>query len=389
FLAGSTPISADQVPEQPVVNMTCPVPPVPVVSPGGVNIAYELNLEIPNTTATLIPESIEVIDEDTGKTLYIPDPEVFAQSYQPAAIPPPTTEKLMNGTKKLTTPRISIWFKVDPDAVPDRLIHRLTINQSAGGLPSRSVTGGEVTVRNDLKPVVLGSPVKGPGWVVMETTEPTTHHFLFPVTKDNITTVDQRYAQDLFYIDPVTGQAAEGDITRPESILSYGKELLAARDGTVVDVRDGVPDNDNFNLPPISFETGTGNYVIIDIGDGKYVCYLHIIPGSIRVKSGDTVKEGQVIGLLGNSGQSEIAHLHMEVVTGKPSIIGGEGYPYVFRSYNQIAELNKTALDEKFSNPDYSNKQYYSEFGNYVIFFPEPKPLENKIQENWDIVSFP
>jgi hypothetical protein len=391
FAAGSIPITAEQeqVPEQPIVNITFPVPLIPVESTNGVNIAYEIELTSPEKNA-IIPESIEVIDADTGKTLYIPDTDVFAKSYQPEAIPPPTQEELMNGTKKLITPRISIWFKVSPDAIPGRIAHRLTLNRTASGLPPAIITGGEVPVRKDLKPVVIGSPVKGSGWVIMETTEPTTHHFLFPVTINNITTVDQRFAQDFFYIDPITGQAAtEGEISNPGTFISYGKELLAVADGTVVDIRDGVPDNDNFDLPPLSFKTGTGNNVIIDIGDGKYACYMHIIPGSIRVRKGDTVQEGQVIGLLGNSGQSEIPHLHLEVVTGKPSIIGSEGYPYVYHSFDIIAELNKTALDEKFSHPDYDNKQFYSEFGNFVIFFPEPKLQENKLQENWAIVRFP
>ena len=35
---------------------------------------------------------------------------------------------------KFPSPRISIWFKVSPDAVPDKLVHRLTLNRTASGL---------------------------------------------------------------------------------------------------------------------------------------------------------------------------------------------------------------------------------------------------------------
>ncbi len=311
------------------------------------------------------------------------------RTYQKAAVPPPTAEERMNGTLKLTTPRISIWFKVSPDAVPDRLVHRLTLNRSADGLPPVSVTGGEVAVRKDLEPVVIGSPMHGPGWVVMETTEPTTHHFLMPVTIDNATTVDQRYAQDWFYIDPVTGQPSNGNVTLATDFPGYGKELYAVADGTVASVLDGVPDNAIYDLPPLDFATGTGNNVIIDIGNDKYACYCHIIPGSIRVAEGDAVKEGQVIGLLGNSGQSDIPHLHFEVVTGKPAIVGGEGYPFVFRSFDLIAGLNRTLLDERTSAPEYTSEQYWQEFGDFVEFFPEPVPQQNMLQENWAIVRFP
>lgn len=374
--------------EPPVVNMTVPVPPVPVASTDGVNIAYELELATTGD-APLVPETIEVIDQATGKTIYTPDAAVFTRTYQKAASPPPTAEERMNGTLKLSIPRISIWFKVSPDAVPERLVHRLTLNRSAEGLSTVSVIGGEVTVRKDLEPVVIGSPVRGPGWVVMETTEPTTHHFLMPVTINNMTTVDQRYAQDWFYIDPVTGQASNGNMTLATDFLGYGKELYAVADGTVVYLLDGIPDNGIYNVPPFNFATGTGNSVIIDIGNDKYACYCHIIPGSIRVAKGDAVKEGQVIGLLGNSGQSDIPHLHLEVVTGKPAIIGSEGYPFVFRSFDLIAGFNQTLLDEKTSAPEYTSEQYWQEFGDFIEFFPEPVPQQNRLQENWAIVRFP
>jgi murein DD-endopeptidase MepM/ murein hydrolase activator NlpD len=377
-----------QVPDTPVVNMTNPVAPVPVASTDGVNIAYELELKTPGGM-TLVPEKIEVIDAATGKTLYTPDAVVFAKTFLRAASPPPTTAEMINGTLKVPVPRISIWFKVSPDAVPDKLIHRLILNRTASGLPPLNITGGEVTVRKDQTPVVVGSPVRGAGWVAMETTEPTTHHFLMPVTINGVTTVDQRYAQDWFYIDPVTGQVARGDMNLTKNYLGYGKELLAVANGTVVDTRDGMPDNGIYKVPPFSFATGPGNNVIIDIGNNKYACYVHTIPGSIRVKKGDTVKEGQVIALLGNSGQSDIPHLHFEVVTGKPTLIGGEGYPFVFRSFDLIARFNQTLLDKRTSSPDYTSEKYWSEFGDFIQFNSQPVPQQNKLQENWAIVRFP
>ncbi|MEI6842663.1 MAG: hypothetical protein WCK53_15455, partial [Methanomicrobiales archaeon] len=114
-----------QVPETTVVNMTNPVAPIPVASTDGVNIAYELEL---NTTGNipLVLDKIEVIDPATGKTIYTPNVEVLKKTFQPATNPPPTAEEMMNGTLKLGIQRISIWFVVSPDAVPDKLIHRLT-----------------------------------------------------------------------------------------------------------------------------------------------------------------------------------------------------------------------------------------------------------------------
>ena len=53
-----------------------------------------------------------------------------------------------------------------------------------------------------------------------------------------------------------------------------------------------------------------------------------MIPGSITVSIGDTVSEGQVIGLVGNSGNSDLPHLHFQVVTERHHIAGAEGYPH-------------------------------------------------------------
>lgn len=372
------------------VIMTNPVAPIPLPSTDGINLAYELEITTPDRSP-VIAESIEVIDAATGRVVYTPEAQVWQKTWQPASNPPPTAGERMNGTLKLSVPRISLWFKVRPDAVPDRLVHRLTLNRSASGLPPLTVTGGAVTVRKDLKPVVIGPPVKGSGWVVMETTLPTTHHFLMPVTINNVTTVDQRYAQDWFYIDPVNGSAAAGNATLARNFLGYGKELLAVADGTVVQVRDGVPENEIiYHKIPFAFETGTGNTVIIGIGNDTYAGYCHIVPGSIRVKAGDRVKEGDVIALLGNTGQSDIPHLHFEVVKGRPAIIGGEGYPFVFREYRRIADrINETELETTGSLPKYAGADFWVKFGDFVRFLDRPVTQKEMLQENWEVVGFP
>jgi murein DD-endopeptidase MepM/ murein hydrolase activator NlpD len=55
-------------------------------------------------------------------------------------------------------------------------------------------------------------------------------------------------------------------------------------------------------------------------------------PGSVRVKVGDKVKTGQVLGLLGNSGNTDGPHLHFHVMDG-PSPLVSNGLPFVFESF--------------------------------------------------------
>ena len=58
---------------------------------------------------------------------------------------------------------------------------------------------------------------------------------------------------------------------------------------------------------------GYGNYVIIDHGNGYKTLYAHMVTGSLLVKAGDVVKQGQKIGQMGSTGRSTGTHIHFEV----------------------------------------------------------------------------
>jgi len=89
--------------------------------------------------------------------------------------------------------------------------------------------------------------------------------------------------------------------------------LIAHSDGKVVAVRKDYTKNDT---------TGNsyGNYVKIDHGNGYYTLYAHIAYGTVAVNNGSSVKKGQVIGYMGNTGHSFGAHLHFEVWNGNTRI---------------------------------------------------------------------
>ncbi|MDD1718890.1 MAG: hypothetical protein LUQ25_02405, partial [Methanoregulaceae archaeon] len=208
----------------PVKSMSVPFAPIPVTSQQGENLAYELEL-VPSKNETLVAEKVEVLDPTTGAILWSAGGDILAALNRPATVPPPTAEELLNGTSKLVYPRVSLWFTVGPDAVPDRLVHRVTLNRTSSGLDPLIVTGGEVAVRKDLQPVVVGSPMHGPGWIAMETTSPFTHHFSAQITHNGVTRVPQRYAQDWIYVDPATGEMVSGDANLAANYYGYGKEI--------------------------------------------------------------------------------------------------------------------------------------------------------------------
>ena len=78
----------------------------------------------------------------------------------------------------------------------------------------------------------------------------------------------------------------------------------------------------------------------------SYALYAHLQPGSIKVRVGDNVKPGQVIGLVGDSGNSIAPHLHFQVIDG-PSSLSSNGLPYQIRSFQVIGKTPGTkAFDE-------------------------------------------
>lgn len=86
-------------------------------------------------------------------------------------------------------------------------------------------------------------------------------------------------------------------------------------DGTVVYVRLGCPQSAAFtrNLDARECGSGWGNHVVIDHGEGLMTRYAHMAPDSIALRVGQQVLAGDFVGDMGNTGRSEVRHLHFEV----------------------------------------------------------------------------
>lgn len=141
--------------------------------------------------------------------------------------------------------------------------------------------------------------------------------------------------------------ASYGPGVKNANWFGYGAEILAVADAVVASVNDAVPENKpdtESRAVPITLETIGANYVILDLGNGRYAMYLHMQPGKIRVKAGDKVRRGQVLGLVGNSGNSDGPHLHFEICDAD-SPLGSEGLPFVFESFEKLGrgELSDNA----------------------------------------------
>ena len=115
----------------------------------------------------------------------------------------------------------------------------------------------------------------------------------------------------------------------------YGAPIYSVADGTVVNVYDEADEQVPGPKPTgITMANIGGNMMVVDIGDGAFAFYAHLQRGSLKAKLGDKVKAGQVLGLLGNTGNSTAPHLHFHLMDGT-SPLNANGLPYVFRQLHQ------------------------------------------------------
>ncbi len=137
---------------------------------------------------------------------------------------------------------------------------------------------------------------------------------------------NQRYAFDLEGVDE-QGRTRRGASDKNEDYFAYGREVLAPGDGKVIEVIDGVHENEPGSMNPYSM---VGNCVMIEHRENEVSVLCHLQPGSIQVKVGDRVKRGQPLGKCGNSGNSSEPHIHYHLQH-SPILQDGLGIKPVFQ----------------------------------------------------------
>lgn len=227
-------------------------------------------------------------------------------------------------------------------AIPARLEHRLTVDVGPG-LPVGPIltdTGGRATVARR-GPVTIAPPVAGGRWALVASAH---RRGLLPV--NGALRLGQRFAIDFSARLDASGRTHTGPSNRNASYFNYGQPLLAVAAGTVITAVDGLPDQIPNENRPVSLAKADGNHVILRLAPGVYAGYAHLEPGSLRVRRGDRVRPGQVLGRLGNSGNTSGPHLHFQLMT-RPSLLDADGLPFVvdrFRLDGHVPSLD-TLID--------------------------------------------
>jgi Peptidase family M23 len=153
-----------------------------------------------------------------------------------------------------------------------------------------------------------------------------------------------RYAYDFSIVDE-QGRMYRGDGEAPEEWLGWGVPVLAPGAGRVVesanDARDHGPDRVNFETALKTPRLTCGNYVVIDHGNGEFSVICHMKQGSVRVKPGDPVRQGEQLGQMGFSGDAITVHVHYQLQD--RGEFDGEGLPSYFSRFRR--RLGGRSLD--------------------------------------------
>jgi murein DD-endopeptidase MepM/ murein hydrolase activator NlpD len=187
-------------------------------------------------------------------------------------------------------------------------------------------------------PVTIGPPLRGGAWLAGNGPANASGHRRALFALGGRAVIGQRFAIDWVKVNP-QGRTFDGDAKQNAAYLAHGQEAIAVADGTIAAIKDGIPENVpgiTSRAVPITMDTIGGNFVVLDLGEGRYAFYAHLQPGSLRVKTGDKVNRGRVLGLVGNSGNSTEPHLHFHVSDGLESL-SSEGLPYVLDAFEIAA----------------------------------------------------
>ncbi len=247
-------------------------------------------------------------------------------------------ERLKAATSLLATPETPtttlppssvgiVWFDLalpSRRAIPRRLVHRLTVDVGPEAAEfGRFITDTGAPIRVARRPpTVLSPPLRGGRWVAA-----VGHHRRVILPVNGHLRLGQRFAVDFSARLDRRGRTHAGSPDRNAGYFDFGAPVLAVGAGTVVAAADRLPDQIPNHNKPVRLSAADGNYVIIRLGNGVYAAYGHLRRGSVRVHRGQVVHPGQVIGRLGNSGNSSGPHLHFQLM-GRPSFLNADGLPF-------------------------------------------------------------
>src|SRR5262249_6881832 len=145
------------------------------------------------------------------------------------------------------------------------------------------------------------------------------------------------------------------------------------------DMENAKPPN-NPDPRAITLQNALGNHVILDIGGGYFAFFAHMQKGSVTVKAGERVRRGQVLGKVGNSGNTSSPHLHFHIMNG-PTVFASDGLPYAIDRFELAGQIPPEQLG------DFSPSSMAKDFNPWRSGPPVSRRSQYPL--NFTIINFP
>ncbi|MGY0556637.1 MULTISPECIES: peptidoglycan DD-metalloendopeptidase family protein [unclassified Lysobacter] len=316
-------------------DLRVPVAPAPLPVAGTPRLVYELHLTnfAPDTLALT---GLQVLAGDDARQIAEFDTGQLA--HRIGRLSPEVDDPLLFAPGASAV--IYLELPLDVAAPPRELLHRVAFDvvDAQGRTPAR-ITGARIALDRQ-PPAVLGPPLRGGPWVAIFDASWPRGHRRMVYAVDGTARIPGRYAIDWVQLDAQGREFPPGHEDEAAARHGYSEPVLAVADAVVAAVRDGIAESATISgrsKNPLG--KAAGNYLALDLGDGRHVLYEHLQPGSLRVAVGDRVERGQVIAALGFTGDSTGPHLHLHVADAAAPL-GAEGLPYVFDRYRLLGRYD-------------------------------------------------
>ena len=201
-----------------------------------------------------------------------------------------------------------------------------------------------------IAPGTAASPIRGP-WLPLNSPDA-------KVPSHGTHSNGQTFAIDLVYDPGAVRRVGSGSAEKPRPAFgegkgfrpptdfpAYGQAIYAPAFGQVVAVRDSARDHlsrSNWLAFGYLLIEGSlrelagsrfllGNHVVVDVGGGCFAVLAHLKRGSVAVKPGDRIEEGQRLAECGNSGNTTEPHVHFQLMDSRyPAIAAGVPFAFAF-----------------------------------------------------------
>lgn len=321
------------------VDLQVPFAPAHVTVSGKRHLAYELHItNFRPVDVELL--RVDIVDSGNGNRLArLSGTELAEQLNRVGAhVAGAERQRVPAGARAI----LYLWLPLaSGTTMPVQLEHSIELDLIRPSGRERAVVTDAGTLVRGQEPIVLDMPLRGGPWVALYNPTMVGGHRTSIYTINGRARIPARFAIDWVKLADDASHA-RGDTKSIANWHGYGAEVLAVADGTIVDAVDDMAEGATLSDAhgSLPLENASGNYVTLDLGQGRYAFYEHLKHGSLTVKRGDRVKRGQVIARLGNSGSSSSGpHLHFHVADAAAEL-AAEGIPYVFRNFDVLGTFD-------------------------------------------------